>query len=622
MIAAVDYEEAVEIQQLRLGVWKRLWRYTKPYRKDVVLLVLCGVSVALSGIATPLVEGMAIDDVAANGLDARFTLYAVLYFILVASAAIGIWAFIWLAGKIRTHVAHDIRRDGFDTLQRLPFAFFDQRPVGWLMARMTSDCERLSNILAWGVLDLAWGTTKLVAITITMLIINWKLAMAVLVVLPFLFWVSALFRRRILKTAREVRKTNSRITASYNECITGVRTTKTFRREQQNLGEFGGLSTEMYGSSVRNAVLSALYLPIVLTIGSVATAGALVWGGYDVRAGGITIGTLVVFLRYAQQFFEPIQELAHWFAEMQMAQASAERILDLIDTEPAIRDNEAVQQRMAAHVPQPGLAPDGYPNRLGKIEFRDIGFSYDTGGPILESFNLSVEPGTSVALVGATGGGKSTIVNLLCRFYEPTAGGLYLDGVEYRERSLEWLHSQLGVVLQQPHLFSGTLRDNIRYGRLDATDEEVTEAARLAGAVEFIEALKKGFDTQVGEGGVRLSTGQKQLLSFARAILARPQLLIMDEATSSVDTETEAKIQAGVERLLEDRTSFVIAHRLSTIRSADRILVIDRGKIVEQGDHRSLMAQRGRYWRLYTDQSLRDVTKGQGVWRDRRTEIE
>ncbi|MDH3592138.1 MAG: ABC transporter transmembrane domain-containing protein, partial [Planctomycetota bacterium] len=383
MIAPVDFDDPIEAQQINLGIWRRLWRYTKPYRKDVGYLVGSGVLVALVGIGFPLVTGAAIDDVAANGREARFWMHGSIYGVLIALTAFFVWAFIYFAGKIRTHVSHDIRRDGFATLQHLEFSFFDQRPVGWLMARMTSDCERLSNILAWGVLDLAWGATRLTAISLVMLWIDWKLAFVVLAVVPFLFWISAQFRRRILKTAREVRKTNSKITASYNEGIMGVRTTKVFRRERHNLGDFRSLSGQMYGASVRNALLSALYLPVILTLGSVATAGALVWGGYDVVAGGITVGTLVIFLQYAQQFFEPVQELAHWFAEMQMAQASAERILDLIDTEPAIQDSPEVRARIANHGTRAGLAPDGHPERLGRIEFKDVGFSYRQGVPVL-----------------------------------------------------------------------------------------------------------------------------------------------------------------------------------------------------------------------------------------------
>jgi len=570
-------------------LWKRLFRYTKPYRRDVAFVIGGGVLVALMDVALPLVTRRVIDDAAEFGLGGSFLAYAPLYGLCVLLLCAGIYIFIRYAGKVRTHVSHDIRRDGFDTLQELSFSFFDQRPVGWLMARMTSDCERLSNILAWGVLDFAWGMTVLTGIGIVMFVLDWQLALVVLAVIPLLAWISAVFKKRILGSSRLVRKTNSRITASYNECIMGVRTSKVFVRENANAAEFRDLTTTMYGASVRNMLQSALYLPIVLTLGSLAAGGALAAGGYAFDAGRLTIGTLIAFLSYTRHFFDPVHEMAHWFAEMQMAQASAERVMGLIHTVPEIRDGPDVTEG---------------PPRIGTVEFRDVGFSYRDGTPVLSDFNLTVEPGETIALVGATGGGKTTIVNLMCRFYEPTCGTILVDGVDYKRRPLHWLQSGLGIVLQEPHLFSGSVGENIRYGRLDATDAEVEAAARLVGAHDFIAAMEDGYRSEVGEGGVRLSTGQKQLLSFARAILAEPQLLVMDEATSSVDTETEQHIQAGLARVLSGRTSFVIAHRLSTIRNADRILVIDHGRIVEQGPHGELLALRGRYHDLYTQQSL------------------
>jgi len=598
MIAPHRPEEEDYSAQLDLGLWRKLFAYTRPYRRAVVGLCAAGVVTALADTAFPLLTRAAIDEVLEHGVSARLVSYAVAWGAITLVLAACVWVFIWLAGRLRTHVSHDIRRAGFAKLQQLSFSYFDRRPVGWLMARMTSDCERLSNILAWGVLDFAWGLTLLACITGVMFLMDARLALAVLAVLPVLGWVSVYFRKRILKTARIVRKTNSRITASFNESIMGVRTSKVFVREQENHQEFRGLTGEMYGASVRNALYSALYLPIVLTLGTVATAVALTAGGFDVTAGRISIGTLVAFLWYTRHFFDPIQQLAHWFAEMPMAQASAERIVGLIDTVPAVRDD-------------PGIDFTDAPQRVGDIAFRDVSFAYEEGKPVLEDFNLEVRTGETIALVGATGGGKTTIVNLLCRFYEPTAGEIHLHGVEYRRRSLHWLQSRLGIVLQQPHLFRGSVAENLRYGRLDASDEELAEAARLAGAHDFIVALEKGYGTDVGEGGNRLSTGQKQLLSFARAILKQPQILVMDEATSSVDTETEQCIQAGLARVLDGRTSFVIAHRLSTIRAADRILVIEHGRIVEEGSHRDLMAGQGRYHDLYLQQSLRESMQGE-----------
>jgi ATP-binding cassette subfamily B protein len=326
-------------------------------------------------------------------------------------------------------------------------------------------------------------------------------------------------------------------------------------------------------------------------------------GGHKVLIGVLTIGEVVMFMYYAQLFFAPIQDISAWFAELQMAQASAERVLSLVEAVPEVRDTEDVARRIRE------TGSDGHADEIGRIEFEGVGFRYGTGPQIISNFNLVVQPGQTVALVGATGGGKSTLVNLLCRFYEPTEGRILLDGIDYRDRSLLWLQSNLGIVLQQPHLFSGSICDNIRYGQLSATPSQIEEAAQLAGAHEFIVAMKDGYDTQVGEGGSQLSHGQKQLVSFARAILKRPRLLVMDEATSSIDTETERQIQQGLARLLQGRTSFVIAHRLSTIRAADLILVIEQGKITEQGSHTELLRAGGRYHDLYAEQSMRDIVR-------------
>ena len=606
-----------------LGVWKKLFRYTRPYRRQMLWLIFFAIVTAGADVCFPLVTRSLVDEILEHGDDVRAGRYVLMFLGLTAAIAIAVWQFIWLAGGIRTHVSHDIRRAGFENLQQLSFSFFDHRPVGWLMARMTSDCERLSNIMAWGILDLFWGTTLMGSIAVAMFLMNARLAVVVLAVIPVLAWVSALFQKRILKSARIVRKTNSRITASFNEAIMGVRTTKVFVREEENLSDFGGLTREMFGASVRNALQSALYLPVVVSLGAVATGVALAAGGIEVAAGAISVGTLLAFMAYTRHFFDPIQEMAHWFAEMQMAQASAERVMGLVEAEPEIRDSAdvlaAVEERRlraaGGRLPaEEGVAADGGQERWQEIDFRQVGFRYETGETVIRDLDLTVRAGETIALVGPTGGGKTTLVSVLCRFYEPTSGGVFFDGVDYRERSLSWLQSQLGIVLQSPHLFSGTVAENIRYGRLDAEREEVENAARLVGAHDFVVGMPKGYESQVGEGGNRLSTGQKQLVSFARAILAQPEILVMDEATSSVDTETEQRIQRGLAKVLEGRTSFVIAHRLSTIRSADRILVVEGGRIIEQGSHRELLATRGRYHELFTQQSLRDVTRQPGTW--------
>ena len=593
-----DHEQKVDLR-----LWSKLLQYTLHYRRTAVSFTLVAFGLAASDLCFPLITGKLISDVEEHGADVDLWFYGILFGICSLALCASVWGFISCAGKIRTHVSHDIRRDAFEKLQQLSFSFYDTKPVGWLMARLTSDCNRLSNILAWGVMDFIWGTTLMIGIAGVMLVYNWKMALAVLSVVPLLFLVSVFFRKRILRASRRVRKSNSKITAVYNEGIMGVRTSKVFVRADENLRDFDRVADELRHHSVHNAVLSAVYLPIVLTIGSIAIALALSTGGHQVLVAGLVVGEVVMFMYYAQLFFAPIQDMSAWFAELQMAQASAERVLSLVEAVPEIRDNDDVQRRLSEH------GSDGFPDEINTIEFRDVGFRYREGPQIIERFNLSIRSGQQVALVGRTGGGKSTLINLLCRFYEPTEGEILIDGVDYRQRSLHWLQSKLGIVLQQPHLFSGTIADNIRYGDPDADQHAIENAAQMAGAHDFIEKLENGYQTDVGEGGNQLSLGEKQLISFARAVLKHPQLLVMDEATSSVDTETERQIQNGLQRVLSGRTSFVIAHRLSTIRSADIILVIENGKIVEQGTHMELLQERGSYYNLYTEQSMREIVR-------------
>ncbi len=602
--------------QINVALWKKLFAYARRYPTELKWLGTFAVLTALAEVAYPLLTKGVIDEVDAylnGGAEPDLWFWGVAYLGVTVVIVIAIGGFIWMAGKIRTHIAHDIRRDGFANLQALSFSFFDYRPVGWLMARMTSDSERLSNILAWGFLDLVWGFTMMAGIAVAMLVMDWQLALVVFAVMPALGWISAKFQQRILKSARQVRATNSRITGSFNEAIMGVLTSKAFVREDANQGDFSVLTDRMHRASVTNLTHAAVYLPIVITMASLATGLALAFGGMNMLAGIIPVSTLIAFMAYTRHFFDPIEQLGHWFAEMQMAQASAERILSLIEAEPEIQDNEgvreALQARAASAAADGRYAADGGEARIEAIELNGVHFAYDPAKPVLDDVSMTLRRGESIAIVGPTGGGKSTLVNLVCRFYEPTQGQVLIDGVDYRQRSLHWLQSNIGMVLQNAHVFSGPVLENIRYGRLDATDEEVIEAAKIAGAHEFIMAFPDGYQTDAGESGSRLSAGQKQLVSFARAVLADPQLLVMDEATSSVDTETEQRIQEGLQRVLAGRLALIIAHRLSTIRNATRIVVIEGGRITEQGSHQELMALKGHYYDLYRQQSLQEATR-------------
>ncbi len=598
-------------QRLNMRLWRRVLRFAGPYRRYMVGLGGVALLIAACDAAIPLMVKAVIDHVVAGGADARFFAMAAAFALLCLVFAAAVFGFILLGGRIASGMAHDIREAGFARLQELSFSFYDRHNVGWLMARLTSDTDRLSRIIGWVLLDLLWGVCLLIAIAVMLLVLDWVTGAAILLIVPMLVIVSAIFQRRILAASRRTRKINSHLTAEFNEGISGIRTTKALVREQANLDTFKRESGAMHEASIYHALQTAMYLPLIMVIVSVGEALTIVIGANRTLAGAMTLGTLVGFTYYAKLLPSPIRETARNITDMLGAQAAAERVMQLIDTEPEIQDSPDVRQRLAEHAAgprraDPRLAPDGLPDRIGSLRFEHVRFAYNPGEPVLEDFNLEVEPGQTIALVGPTGGGKSTIVSLLCRFYEPDAGRILIDGIDYRRRSLGWYQSRLGVVLQTPHLFAGTVRDNIRYGRLESGDAEVEEAARLAGADAFIRELEHGYDTEVGPSGNRLSTGQKQLVSFARAIIADPPILIMDEATSSIDTETEQLIQRGLTRVLEGRISFVIAHRLSTIRSADRILVIAAGRILESGRHHELLAQRGHYHALYTGQFTRE----------------
>jgi ATP-binding cassette subfamily B protein len=600
------YQEQEYNQPFNIALWKKLFHYIKPYRRD--LFILAAIMAAAGGIDAvfPLMNRYAVDNFIVPGNLKGLWVFGLIYAVLICFQSANIWMLISVAGRIETGVCYDIRRIGFKRLQELSFSYFDRTPVGWLMARMTSDTQRLGETVAWGLVDIAWGSIMMLATIGIMLYLNWQLALITLSVVPVLAVVSMYFQKKILEVYRHVRRVNSRITGAFNEGIMGAKTTKTLVREEENLQEFKELTEGMRRSSVKAVVVSSIYMPIVMTLGSIGTGLALWFGGQGVIYQTVSYGTLVAFIAYTMQFFEPIRQLARIFAELQSAQASVERVFSMIETEPDVKDSPEVI-REYGDVFTPNRA--NWPPVKGDVTFRNVSFSYKGGEEVLENFNLEVKAGETIALVGETGSGKSTIVNLICRFYQPTEGEILIDGVDYRKRSQLWLQSNIGYVLQTPHLFSGTVRDNIRYGRLDATDEEVIEAAKLVNAHDFIMKLEKGYDTEVGEGGNRLSTGQKQLISFARAVISNPRIFVLDEATSSIDTETEQIIQDAIHKVLKGRTSFIIAHRLSTIRSADRILVIRDGRIIEEGSHSELLKRKGYYYRLYTNQFMEEKEK-------------
>jgi len=583
----IELEEEEHTSQLTAPVFKRILTLLKPHWKWVVgFLITIALTSSLDAYFTYLNKQI-VDTGISMGDKARVMHLAVIYGVFQLMQAGFVFTFIYLAGVLGERVQYDLRKMLFNHLQDLSLSYYAQNAVGRLIARVTSDTGRVADLLTWGVVDTTWAIMNIITSVTFMAIINWKLALIVFTVIPIMLFIAIQFRKKILVEYRVSRRTNSKITGAFNENFQGVRVVKALLREDENTKEFQGLTTQMYKASYRAAWLSALFLPTVQIIAAVALGFIVGYGGTEIQVGLMTIGGIQAFVSYLTFMMWPIQDLARVYAEMQHSIASAERIFKLADTPSEVHDREDAFEAKTL---------------MGGIEFDHVDFYYEDRKPVLTDFTLKVKPGEMIALVGPTGGGKSTIVNLLCRFYEPRTGVIRINGHDYMDYKLESIHNKIGIVLQTPHLFSGSVQDNIRYGRLDASDEDIIEAAKIAGAHDFIVTLEKGYDQNVGEGGNLLSVGQKQLISLARAVLARPELFIMDEATSSVDTLTEALIQKGMEALMQGRTSFVIAHRLSTIRRANRIIVIEDGKIAEQGTHAELLKLRGHYYRLYTQQ--------------------
>lgn len=593
------FEEEDFTKRLDFSLWRKILRLAKPYHKNLIfIMVMMGICAGID-VVLPMMTAYAIDHFIANATTVGLVPFVGLYVAIMIVQVYAIYAFLSHCGKVEVGVCYTVRKLGFQKLQELPFSYYDRMPVGYLMSRMTTDIQRLADTIGWSLLDLCWGAVFLVVCGVVMFFLNWQIALVVILVLPPLALISWKFQRGILDAYRKVRKTNSQITGAFNEGIMGAKATKTLVREELNIEEFQVLAGDMKKHAVRAATLSALFLPIVISLGSIATAYALWRGGYNVFTGAMTLGTVQAFVSYTLQFFQPVRDIARTFAELQSAQAAAERVMTLLETEPDIVDSPEVAEEFGDNFHP---KRENWPKLHGDIVFDHVSFNYKEGEKVLNDFSLSVKAGQTIALVGETGSGKSTIVNLICRFYEPSQGTILIDGVDYKKRSQLWLQSNLGYVLQQPHLFSGTIMDNIKYGKPGATDEDAMRAARLVNAEGFILRLEKGYQNDVGEGGNRLSTGEKQLISFARAILCDPAIFVLDEATSSVDTETEQMIQKAIQTVLKGRTSFIIAHRLSTVRNADRILVISDGEVIEDGTHHQLIKQKGHYYRLYTNQ--------------------
>lgn len=594
------FEEQEYKKPFQLKIWGKMIPFFRPYKKHFAITIGLNVLLAAVDVLVPLFQSYAIDHfITPDTLDGigRFLLA---YVGMIVTQTICVYISVRSATIIEMNVGKDLKWAQFEHLQRLSFSYYNTTPVGYIHARVMSDTLRIAGMIAWGLVDMFWAFIYVVSVFVIMFFLNAQLALILLLIVPCIAVLTGYFQNKILHWNRKVRRINSQITSAYNEGITGVKTSKSMVIEQENETQFFEKTMEMHRAASRSARLNAVYIPLILFFSSVASAFVLARGGYMVQSDLMKLGTLSVFISYAVVIFEPIQQLARLLADLISCQANIERVTDLLEQKPNVTDREDVIEKYgdSFHPKR-----ENWEKIKGDIVFEDVSFMYPDGKEyVLEHFNLYVPAGMNVAIVGETGAGKSTLVNLVGRFFEPTKGRILIDGIDYRERSQLWLHSQIGYVLQNPHLFSGTVRENIRYGRLDATDAEIEEAARRVSADEVVKKLEHGYESDVGESGGRLSTGEKQLISFARAILANPSIFVLDEATSSIDTQTEQLIQKATDQLLKGHTSFVIAHRLSTIRKADLILVVKDGQIIERGNHQELLKQKGYYYELYSKQ--------------------
>lgn len=593
-----EYED-LDYSKGNVKPWNYIIKIVLEKKSEAILLVLSVLLLAAADLTYPLLNQYAIEYFIEKKDFTNAVAFIIFYFIFAAIYGLIVSLFILAANKIEIRVAYTLREQSFKKLQELPFSYFDITPQGWIMARVTSDSRKLSIILSWGFIDFFWGFLTMIGIFIILLIKNIQLSIIVICILPILLIFSIIMRKVILKHYRSARKINSEITGAYNEGFLGAKTIKSLVIENKVKDNFKDKANKYKKSALRAAAFSALFGPVIFVIGYLGVGLTLYTGGIMVIGGTLLLSELYLFIDYTIKFFDPVISISRVLGDFQQAQASAERIISLIKEEPDIKDTPKVIEKYGTV-----FAPkrENFEPLIGDVTFKDVSFKYKTGEQVLSHFNLDIKAGSNIALVGHTGSGKSTIVNLICRFYEPTSGEILIDNKNYKERSITWLHDNLGYVLQTPQLFSGTIFENVAYGKLDATIEDVKKACQLVKADEFIEKLDDKYNTYIGEGGSKLSLGEKQLISFARALIRDPKILILDEATSSIDTKTETLIQNAINVALKGRTSFMIAHRLSTVVNADLILVMDKGQIVESGKHHDLLLKKGYYFELYKTQ--------------------
>ena len=581
----------------------RLFPYIRKYRRTLLIMLICGLGGTGMDLAIPLLQRYALNRYVAERTLEGLPLYIVIYVAILLFGAVVNYISTRGAMSTEVRVNRDLRSSAFDHLQKLSFSYFNQNAVGYIHSRVMSDTSRIGSLVSWTMMDGVWHTSYLIGSVTVMLLINTRLALMVMLILPLIVILYSLFQGKLILANRQIRELNSKITGDFNEGITGAKTIKTLVIEDRMGRDFLADTAEMRKKGIHVARLRGMFAMTMNLASSLALAIVLWKGGYIAES---EIGTFSLFMNYAQGMMEPVRWIVDAISDVITTQVNIERLTRLLGTVPDVKDSDEV---IRIYGDSFNPKKENWEPIRGDIEFRDVSFRYPDGDEyVLEHFSLRIPFGSNIAIVGETGAGKSTLVNLVCRFFEPTEGQVLIDGKDARERSQLWLHSAIGYVLQTPHLFSGTIRENLLYGNPNASEDQIWKALKLVSADEVVKRMEKGLDADVGEGGDLLSTGEKQLISFARAILADPRILVLDEATASVDTLTEQKIQSAIETVIAGRTSLVIAHRLSTVKNADLILVVNDGKIVEQGTHKELLKAKGYYYRLYTRQYEEEAT--------------